>query len=175
MTSFKPNQPNCLFDSCRAPYKELEPHLHQLAVNRFKGKCFQKSHPLLCVSLGAFKTIYKLQIADAAQPDVHNPNNPTVKKRIGYNFKEHNRSTGVCCNHYRIRSEEELWQKLKSNTTHRRKEYLTIAGTPDAKQWYQFVPDTRVWQYLPDLARAMRHQLTLGLPFDTQLAVAQQH
>ena len=144
----------------RAPYPDLEPHLEAAARASLPG-C-EKSHPNnslgVCSNMRARKTIYRLDIAAAAEPGWHFPS------ALDYDCDRlspaWSRVTGVCCNHYMLRTTHaEMLTKFMK--TWRDSNVLLKRGEGDARKWYTWVRDTQIFQYLIDMKEARARR---GLP-----------
>lgn len=134
---------------CRAPYKEVEPHLQAWALQNLTNCSYGKT----CVSNSAHKVVYRLDFAAAAQPLVHGPRHHF--SRVDQSW---NRSLGVCCNHYMLRSKQELVEKYTKGMV---EGFYAPMLKAHPQAWYTAVPDTLIWQYLPDLQATLHRRLTV--------------
>lgn len=135
-----------MYMACRAPYPQLEPHLVEWALKNLT-ECAAK--PMVCRNMGSYKTMYKMEVAPAAQPAIHGPHSPM---HVSLVTTQWSRDSGVCCNHYQLRSPEELVHKYtKGMSMH---EYAPVLA-PQPQQWYRTVPDVLILQYLPALRQSL--------------------
>lgn len=140
----------------RAPYPTLEPDVTAWAWQNLTECAAQ---PLACRNVGSYKTVYKLDVAPAAQPAIHGPHSAAHAQHVNVEWDRH---SGICCNHYALRSNEELVEKYtKGMSMH---EYAPMLK-PHPQQWYRLVHDKQIWQYLPALREALESISSL-LPRD---------
>lgn len=138
--------------SQRAPYSDIEPEV-EAAVRANLTGC----KPAWCISVGSHKAMYRLEQAAWARPGIHGPGEGSIMPNMSTAWDRHQ---GVCCNHYMMRSEEELLEKYSK--THLQSTFAPLAYD-DPRRWYRSVQDTLVWQFLPQLQRSMQAAATAAV------------
>jgi hypothetical protein len=113
--------------------------------------------PQVCYNQGAYKQVYKLEVAPEAKPTIHEPTSDRVRARLD---RQWSRQYGICCNHYMLRAtpQEMLEKASKTQLLDLYKPKLQ----PDPIRWFTTVSDTLIWQHLSAFKADMKERDLLG-------------